>query len=155
VRTFIRALAVAAAIGALVLGGASAALAGVPDDDGGGVSSDRPVYDDEWCFDYGSSYDCTTSHTALMVTVTPDGREIGRVAYYAVVTSFTEDDVQIGRARTISMNRTVFAESGQATSFSVSHTHAAGELGSCVTTSQFTVEGFELHRETVAGPGCR
>ena len=155
-RTLIRAIALTAAIGALVFGGASVALASSPnEDDGGGVSSDRPGYDDEWCFDYGSTYDCTVAHTALMVSVTPDGRESGRIAYRAVVTSFAADGAQIGDAQTISMDRTFFAEDGRASAFSVSHTHAVGEFGSCVSTSKFTVEDYELHRETIVGPGCR
>jgi hypothetical protein len=155
VRTLIRALGLTAALAALVFGGASAALGGSPDDDGGGVSSDRPVYDDEWCLDYGSTYDCTVSHTALMVTVSPDGRESGRITYRAVVTSFAAGGAQIGQVQTISMDRTVFAGGGQASAFSVSHTHAAGEFGSCVSTSLFKVEDYELHRETIAGAGCR
>ena len=154
-RTLIRALALIAAIGALVFGGASAALASSPDDDGGGVSSDRPAYDDEWCFDYGSTYDCTVSHTAFMVTVSPDGRESGRITYRAVVTSFAAGGAQIGQVQTISMDRTVFGEGGQGSAFSVSHIHAAGEFGSCVSTSLFKVEDYELHRQTIAGPGCR
>jgi hypothetical protein len=156
VRTLIRALAVTAAIGALVLGGASAAFAGSPnDDDGGGVSSDRPGFDVEWCFDYGSTYECTVAHTALMVTVTPDGRASGRIAYRAVVTSFAADGAQIGQVQTISMDRTVFAEDGLPSTFSVSHTHDVGEFGTCVSTSLFKVENYELHRETIVGAGCR
>jgi hypothetical protein len=155
VRTRIRALTLTAAIVALVFGGASSAFAGSPDDDGGGVSSDRPVHDDEWCFDYGSTYDCTVSHTALMVTVSPDGRESSRITYRAVVASFAAGGAQIGQAQTIWMDRTVFKEGGQASAFSVSHVHAAGDFGSCVSTSLFKVDDYELHRETIVGPGCR
>lgn len=114
----------------------------------------RYVFDEDWCFDYGSTYDCTVSHGMLTVTITPDGREMGRITYRELVRSFSADGAQIGQTRTNSFSRTVFAEGGQDGTFSVEHTRAAGDFGTCTITYLFKIVDYELQMERYAGPGC-
>jgi len=115
---------------------------------------DRYAYDDAWCFDYGTSYDCSVVNAKLAVTSTPDGRDIARINFRMTVQSFDLSGVQIGSSRTVSFDRTVFAEGGQDESFSVSHTRAVGDFGTCVSTYLFKVVDYELQFEQFVGPGC-
>jgi hypothetical protein len=151
-RTLVRALATTAAIAVLTLAGSSAALAASPT--GSSASVERYNFDSDWCFDYGSSYDCTTVDATLFVTITPDGRDIARITYRETVTSFDPNGVEIGSARTVSFDRTVFADGGQDQTFSVSHTRAEGEFGTCVTTYLLKIVDYELHLDKYTGPGC-
>jgi hypothetical protein len=114
----------------------------------------RYVYDDEWCFDYGATYDCTVQRAALIVTVLPDGREVGRITFRQVVTSFDAAGTQIGQVRTTSFDKTVFADGGQDKTFSVSHVRAEGDWGSCTYTYLFKVVDYELQMDTYVGPDC-
>ena len=111
-------------------------------------------FDDEWCVDHGTTYDCAVVNAVLIVTSTPDGRDIARITYRQVVTSFAADGTKIGHARDMSMDRTFFAGGGQGATFSVSHTRAVGELGSCVSTILFRIVDGELLVDRYAGAGC-
>jgi hypothetical protein len=150
-RTILRALIVSATLG-LVIAGPSAALAASPSDTGAWV--ERYDFDTAWCFDYGTTYDCTTVDAALFVTTTPGGRDIARITYREIVTTFDQAGLEIGQQRTVSFDRTVFADGGQDSSFSVSHTRAVGEYGTCVTTYLFKVVDYELQLDRYTGPGC-
>ena len=114
----------------------------------------RYVFDDEWCFDYGATYDCTVQRGALIVTVLPDGREIGRITFRQVVTSYDAAGNQIGQVRTTSFDKTVFADGGQDKTFSVSHVRAEGDWGSCTYTYLFKVVDYELQMDKYVGPDC-
>ena len=152
-RTFVRTLAATAVLTALVLGTAvSSVFAASPT--GTSASVARYDYDEAWCFDYGSSYDCSVVDAFLTVTITPDGRETGRIHFRMNVQSFDSNDVQIGSSRTVSFDKTVFADGGQDKSFSVTHTRAVGDFGSCVSTYLFKIVDYELQFEQYAGPGC-
>ena len=152
-RTLIRTLAATAVLMALVLGTAvSTVLAASPS--AGSASVERYDYDEAWCFDYGTSYDCSVVDAFLTVTVTPDGRETGRIHFRMNIQSFDPSGVQIGSARTVSFDKTVFADGGQDNTFSVSHTRAVGEFGSCVSTYLFKIVDYDLQFEQFVGPGC-
>jgi hypothetical protein len=132
-RTFVRTLAATAVLTALVLGSAvSTVLAASPTGDSATVQ--RYDFDDAWCFDYGTSYDCSVVDAFLTVTITPDGRETG--------------------TQTVSFDKTVFADGGQDRTFSVSHTRAVGDFGTCVSTYVLKIVDYELQFERYAGPGC-
>jgi len=150
--SLLRVLAVTAAIGALVLGGASTALAAAPN--GSAASVARYEFDDEWCFDYGTSYDCSVVDGTLFVTTTPDGRDIARITFRELVKSYTPDGTQIGSTRIVAFDRTVFADGGQDQTFSVTHTRATGDFGTCISTYQFKIVDYEVLVDRYLGPGC-
>ena len=152
-RTLVRTLAATAVLTALVLGTAvSTVLAASPTANAATV--DRYEFDDAWCFDYGTSYDCTVVDGTLAVTSTPDGRDIARINVRTLVKSFDPSGVQIGSSRTVSFDKTVFADGGQDSTFSVSHTRAVGDFGTCVSTYLFKIVDYELRFERFSGPGC-
>lgn len=128
-RTFFRTLAATAVLTALVLGtAASTVLAASPS--GTPATVARYDYDGAWCFDYGTSYDCSVVDATLAVTTTPDGRDIARINFRMVVNSFDPSGVQIGSSRTVAFDRTVFADGGQDGTFPgwdlQRHPHARG-----------------------------
>jgi hypothetical protein len=152
-RTLLRTMAATAVLATLVLGaGVSSAFAASP------TASPASVYrydiDEDWCFDYGTSYDCSIVDATLMVTVTPDGRELARIHFREEVASFNPSGVQIGSTRIVAFDRTVFANGGQDESFSVTHTRAVGDFGKCVSTYLFKIVDYELQFEKYNGPGC-
>jgi hypothetical protein len=149
-----RTIAATAAFTALiVLGGASTALAASPSGDGAAVT--RYDFDDAWCFDYGTSYDCTVVDATLAVTITPDGRNVARITYRQEVKSFDPSGVQIGSSRTTAFDRTVFADGGQDATFSVAHTRSVGSYGTCLSTYLFKIVDYELQLDRINGPLCR
>ena len=152
-RTLVRTLAATALLTALVLGTAvSTVLAASPTANSATV--ERYEFDDAWCFDYGTSYDCSVVDGTLAVTSTPDGRDIARINFRMLVTSFDPSGVQIGSSRTVSFDKTVFADGGQDSTFSVSHTRAVGDFGTCVSTYLLKIVDYELQFERFSGPGC-
>jgi hypothetical protein len=151
-RTLLRTVAVAAALAAALGAGASTALAASPT--GNSSSVERYNFDESWCFDYGTYYDCSTVEANLMVTITPDGRNLARIHFREEVQSFSPSGVQIGSTRIVAFDRTVFANGGQDKTFSVSHTRAVGDFGSCVSTYLIKIVDYELQFEQYVGPGC-
>ena len=152
-RTLFRTLAATAVLMALVLGTAvSTVLAASPSTNSATVQ--RYDYDAAWCFDYGTSYDCSVVDAFLAVTITPDGRETGRIHFRMNVQSFDPSGAQIGSTRTVSFDKTVFADGGQDKTFSVSHTRAVGDFGTCVSTYLFKIVDYDLQFEQFVGPGC-
>ena len=152
-RTLIRTLAATAVLTVLVLGTTvSTVLAASPTADPATV--ERYEFDDAWCFDHGPWYDCSVVDATLAVTSTPDGRELARINFRMTVDSFDPSGVQIGSSRTVSFDRTVFADGGQDSTFSVSHTRAVGQFGTCVSTYLFKIVDYELQFERFTGPGC-
>ncbi|HET9520291.1 MAG TPA: hypothetical protein VFO73_04515 [Candidatus Limnocylindrales bacterium] len=155
-RTFLRLLAATTTLTALLVGLQASpinpttpvARAAEP------AQAARYVYDDEWCFDYGATYDCTVQRAALIVTVTPDGRDIARITFRQDVTSYDASGNEIGSYQTVSLDRTVFADGGQDKTFSVSHVNAEGEWGSCTSTYLFKVVDYELQMDKYVGPDC-
>lgn len=151
-RTLLRTLAATAVLSVLLLGGTTSALAGSPS--GNGATPERYDFDSEWCFDQGAWVDCTVVDAALFVTATPDGRVIARITFRQLTTSYDSTGAEIGTVRTVSFDRTVFAEGGQDSTFSVSHTRAVGDFGTCVTTYLFKVVDYEIEMDMYTGPGC-
>jgi len=152
-RTFVRTLATTAVLSALLLGtAASTAFAASPT--GNAATVQRYDYDEAWCFDYGTSYDCSVVDAFLTVTITPDGHETGRIHFRMNVQSFDPSGVQIGSTRTVSFDKTVFADGGQDKTFSVNHTRAVGDFGKCVSTYVLKIVAYELQFEKYVGPGC-
>jgi hypothetical protein len=151
-RTLLRTIAATAALAALVVGaGASTVLAASPT---GPASVERYNFDDEWCFDSGIYYDCSIVDGTLAVTTTPDGRALARIHFREQVQRFDPSGVQIASMRTVSFDRTVFAEGGQDKTFSVSHSRAVGDFGRCVSTYLLKIVDYELAFERYNGPGC-
>jgi hypothetical protein len=152
-RTLIRTLAATAALTAILIGTAVPTALAAPAS-ANSADVERYEFDDAWCFDYGTSYDCSVVDATLAVTATPDGRDIARIHFRMIVKSFDPSGIQIGSSRTVSFDRTVFADGGQNESFSVSHTRAVGEFGTCVSTYLFKIVDYELQFEQFNGPGC-
>lgn len=152
-RTLFRTIAAIAVLTALVLGSAaSTVLAASPS--GTSATVDRYEYDDAWCFDQGPWTDCSVVNGTLAVTTTPDGRDIARINFRMLVRSYDPSGVQIGTTRTVSFDRTVFADGGQDETFSVTHTRAVGDFGTCVSTYLFKIVDYELQLDRFTGPGC-
>ena len=151
-RILLRTVAVAAALAAVLGAGASTALAASAT--GNSASVARYDFDEAWCFDYGSSYDCSVVDGSLFVTITPDGREIGRIHFREVVKTYDPSGVQIGSTRVVALDRTVFADGGQNGTFSVSHTRAVGDFGTCVVTYLLRIVDYDVQIDKYAGPGC-
>ncbi len=151
-RTFLRTLAATAALAALVLGaGASTALAaGNPSS--ATVAHDE--FDDAWCFDYGVQLDCTVAHGTLDVTITPDGREMGRIHFREFVTSYDPSGVQTGTFKISSFDRTVFADGGQTSTFTVSRFQGSGPYESCHGGYLLRIVDYEVQVEHFFGPHC-
>jgi hypothetical protein len=151
-RTFIRTLAATAALAALVLGaGASTALAA------GNPSSATVAhyeFDDAWCFDYGVQLDCTVSHGSLDVTTPPDGREMARIHFRELVTSYDASGVQIGTFKMSSFDRTVFAEGGQTSTFTVSRFRGSGPDDTCHGGYLLRIVEYTVQVEHFFGPHC-
>jgi hypothetical protein len=151
--TLLRTLAATAALTGLLLGTAvSTVLAATPYPNAAFV--ERYEFDNAWCLDQGPWTDCSVVDAALAVTITPDDRHIARINFRMVVESFDHSGVQIGSSRTVSFDRTVFADGGQDETFSVSHTRSVGEFGTCVSTYLFKIVDYDLQFEQFNGPGC-
>lgn len=151
-RTVLRTLAATAALATLVLaGGASTALAADPSFP---ATTAHDEYDDAWCFDFGVQIDCTVSHGTLDVTTTPDGREIARIRFRELVTSYDENGVEIGTFKTSSFDRTVFADGGQDSTFTVSRYQASGPYESCNGGYLLKIVDYEVQVEHDSGPHC-
>ena len=151
-RTIFRAPLATAAVAALVLGtGASTALAA-------GASAPASVaryeFDDAWCFDFGVQLDCTVTDGTLIVTATPDGREIARILFRETVTSYDPSGVQIGTFTMSSFDRTVFADGGQDSTFTVSRYRGSGPYDSCHGGYLLRVVDDEVQVEHFYGPHC-
>ena len=151
-RDLARTLAATAVLSALLLGSAvSTALAASPTDNAATVT--RYDFDDAWCFDYGTSYDCSTIDATLFVTSTPDGRDIGRIHFRELTKSYDPSGVQIGTTRVAAFQRSVYADDTDQ-NFSVTHTRAVGDFGTCMSTYRFKVVDFEVQMDKFTGPGC-
>jgi hypothetical protein len=151
-RTFLRTLAATAALAAVVLGtGVSTAVAA---DASAPASVARYEFDDAWCFDFGVQYDCTVTDGTLIVTVTPDGREIGRIIFRETVTSYDPSGVQIGTFKVSSFDRTVFADGGQDSTFTVSRYQGSGPYDSCHGGYLLRIVDDEVQVEHFFGPHC-
>jgi hypothetical protein len=150
-RTLFRALAALAALSALVL-----SVAATPALAASAVKADtgRYVFDDAWCFDDGWTVNCFETHGTLSVTVTPDGREMGRIHFREVVHTFDQAGVELGSYKVTSLDRTVFADGGQDSSFTVSHERARYDGQKCVFTYHLTIVDYELVKEQLNGPAC-
>jgi len=151
-RTFVRTLATTAVLSALLLGtAASTAFAASPT--GNAATLTRIDFDDAWCFDYGDRYDCSIVDATLFVTTVPDGRDILRINFRELIKSFDASGVQIGTTRVNSFQRSVYADDTDQ-NFSVTHTRAVGDWGSCVSTYLFKVVDFQVQMDKYTGPGC-
>ena len=145
-RTLLRAVAATAVLAALVVGtGVSTAFAATQTASPAAVG--RYDFDDEWCFDSGIYHDCSIVDATLLVTITPDGRALARIHFREQVQRFDPSGVQIASTRIVAFDRTVFADSGQDQTFSVSHTRAVGEFGKCVSTYLLKIVDYELQYE--------
>jgi hypothetical protein len=150
-RSLLRAVAATAALTALL-----AAFAVTPALAAPGVNADtaRYVFDDDWCFDDGWTVNCFETRGTLSVTVTPDGREMGRIHFREDVHRFDQAGVEIGSYKVTSMDRTVFSEGGQDSTFTVSHERARSDGQKCVFTYQLKIVNYELIKEQLNGPVC-
>jgi hypothetical protein len=152
-RTILRTLAATLALSAIVLGsGATTVFAA--SDAGNGAATYRYVFHDEWCFDQGATLDCSIADGVVSATYTPDGREIARIHYRLTVTTFDESGVQVGASRQSSFDRTVFAEGGQSSTFTVEHHRAYGPGYDCSYGYKLKIVDYELVSERYTGPGC-
>jgi hypothetical protein len=152
--TFLRALAASAILATVLLGaGASTVLAGsgaaTP------ATPDRYVFDADWCFDDGHRIICTTMNGSLFVVATPDGREMATIHVRQDVEITDYAGARLGGYRTTSIDRTVFADGGQDSTFTVTHTKADGLGYRCESTTILKVVDYEVKVEKLTGPLCR
>jgi hypothetical protein len=150
-RSLLRALAATAALSALLLAAAATPAAAAS---GANAETARYVFDDDWCFDDGWTKNCFVTHGILSVTVTPDGREMGRIHFREDVHTFDQAGVEIGSYKVTSLDRTVFADGGQDSTFTVSHERARYDGQKCVFTYQLKIVDYELIKEQLNGPLC-
>ncbi len=150
-RTLLRAVAATAALAALVLpAAATPALAA----SGANAQTARYVFDDDWCFDDGWTVNCFVTHGTLSATVTPDGREMGRIHFREEVHTFDGAGVELGSYRVSSFDRTVFSNGGQDSTFTVAHEEARYDGSKCVHTYLLKIVDYELVKEQLNGPTC-
>lgn len=152
-RTVLRALFATAAVAALVLGGASAALAS---SDKLPAFTERYEFGDEWCFDQGDYTDCTINHATMVVTYTPNVRATARIHFRSDTVSY--DNVtgeQIATTKTRALDKSVYEDGFQSKTFVVEHTRYDGPLGTCVATYKLAIVDYELVVERYLGPGCK
>ena len=150
-RSLLRAIAATAALSALFLSvAATPAFAASANT----AETARYVFDDDWCFDDGWTVNCFVTNGTLSVTVTPDGREIGRIHFREDVHTFDQAGVELGSYRITSLDRTVFADGGQDSTFTVSHERARYDGSKCVFTYQLKIVDYELVKEQLNGPAC-
>ena len=151
-RTLVRSLIATAALAALVLGtGASTALAASSP---GPAQTVRYDFDADWCFDDVVALYCTTMNATLLVTATPDGRELASIHVVQDVVITAPNGASLGGYRTVSLDRTVFASGGQDKTFTVEHTRASGPWGRCVSTAVYKVVDYEIQMDKLNGPLC-
>ena len=150
-RSLARALAATAALTALLLSATA-----VPAFAASGTNAEpsRYVFDDDWCFDDGWQVNCFVTHGTLSVTVTPDGREMARIHFREDVHSFDESGVEIGSYQSHSLDRTVFANGGQDSTFEVSHVRSRADGSTCTYTYLLKIVDYELVKEELNGPSC-
>lgn len=149
-----RSLAATAILATLLLGaGASTVLAGssaaTP------ATPERYDFDADWCFDEGARIFCTTMQATLFVVATPDGREQATIHVREDVVITDHDGNRLGGYSTKSIDRTVFADGGQDSTFSVTHTKADGLGYRCESTAILRIVDYELKLDKLVGPLCR
>ena len=150
-RSLLRSLAATAALTALLAAFAATPALAAP---GVTAETDRYTFGDEWCFDDGWTVNCFETHGTLSVTVTPDGRDMARIHFREDVHTFDQAGVEIGSYKVTSMDRTVFADGGQDSSFSVSHERARSDGQKCIYTYQLKIVDYEIVKEQLNGPVC-
>ena len=154
-RNVFRAFLAAAAIAATALAGsasvAAAASTNIPS------FSERYEFDDAWCLDYGDVTDCTVQHVTAFVQYKASGDSSLRLNERQVIT--TTDDVtgaQVGTTRTSSIDKTLYEDGFQSKTFTIRHVHYDGPLGTCISTYQLRIVGFDDVRiDRYQGPGCK
>jgi len=153
-RTFFRTLAATAALAALVLGaGASTALAA--SDQATPAQTYRYVFHDEWCFDQGATTDCSIADGVVSATYTPGGAlGIVRIHYNLAVETFDEAGVQVGSSQERSFDRSIYADGGQTSTFTIERHRVSGDGGDCTYGYKLNIVNFELVTERYTGPGC-
>ena len=152
-RNLLRTLAATAALTALLLGaGASGALAA--SDQGNPAHIYRNVFHDEWCFDQGETIDCSVADGTVAATITPDGREIGRIHYALDVTTYDDAGNLVGTSSTRSFDRVISLENGGGSLFTIERYKAAGVGYDCAYGYQLSIVDYELKMEKFTGPGC-
>jgi hypothetical protein len=145
----LRTLAATLAVSAILLGAGATSVLAAAD-----TGTARYTFADEWCFDHGTTVDCSVTRGTLSVTATPDGREVVRIQHRIAVTTYDTDGAVVGQSRERSLSRTVYVDGGQVSTFTIEHGRATGPGYDCVYGYQLKVVDFELVSERYTGPGC-
>ena len=151
-RTLLRFLATTAAVTALVIGGASSALAA---SDKLPAFSEHLSYQEAWCFDQGDRLDCTVQTVKFIATYTPDLRATGRFHVVDNVTSYDDAGNVVATSTTRTTSRSVFVDGFQYATFSTTHNRYDGPEGTCTSTYQVRIVDFEVKLDRFLGPGCK
>jgi len=154
-RNVFRAFLAAAAIAATVLAG-SASVAAASSDNLPSFS-ERYVFDDAWCFDYGDVTDCTVQHVTAVIQYKTSGDASLRLnERQSITTTDNATGLQVGSAKITSVDKTVYEDGFQSREFVVSHTKYDGPLGRCIATYQLKIVGFDdVLVDRYQGPGCK
>ena len=84
----------------------------------------------------------------------PEASVANAVAISYGVTSYDPSGVQIGTFKTSSFDRTVFADGGQDSTFSVSRYQGSGPYESCHGGYLLKIVDYEVQVEHFSGPHC-
>ena len=151
-RTVLRFLITTAAVTALVIGGASSALAA---SDKLPAFSEHSSYEDSWCIAQGDHLDCTDHKVTFIATFTPDLRATGRFHITDIVTSYDSAGNVIAVSTTNSKTRTVYVDGFPDSTFTTTHNRYDGPEGTCTYTYQVKIVDFEVKLDRFLGPGCK
>ena len=154
-RNVFRAFLAAAAIAATALAGSASAAAASSDNLPS--FSERYEFDDAWCFDYGDVTDCTDQQVTMVVQYKASGTSTLRFSERQVIkTTDNATGLQVGSAKITSVDKTIYEDGFQSREFVVSHTKYDGPLGTCISTYQLKIVGFDdVLVDRYQGPGCK
>jgi hypothetical protein len=153
-RNVFRAFLAAAAIAATVLAG-SASVAAASSDNLPSFS-ERYVFDDAWCFDYGDVTDCTVQHVTAVIQYKTSGDASLRLnERQSITTTDNATGLQVGSQKLSSIDKTVYEDGFQSKTVTVRHVRYDGPDGTCISTYQLKFVDFEAKVDRYQGPGCK
>jgi hypothetical protein len=146
-RSSLRSLLSAAALAvAALLVAASAVFAST-------ASPGRFTVDDAWCFDDVVLQYCFDQHYTVQFVDFADGDGWVKITGRAT-TDIYRDGVLVGTSRTVSNDRSVYVDGGQANLHTVEHTRSSFDGETCVITTVLRITDFEVVLDKWNGPGC-
>jgi hypothetical protein len=119
----------------------------------GNASPGRFTVDDEWCFDDVVLQYCFDQQYTVTFVDFSDGDGWVRITGREE-TDVYRDGALVGTTRTVSNDRAVYVDGGQAHLQSVVHTRSSYDGQSCVVTNVLKITEFEVVLDHSNGPSC-